>query len=334
MKAAYFTHCGAPEVIEYGDVPLPIPGRGEVLVKVMAASVNPIDTYIRSGKVRASLAAKQIPGSDLAGIVESTGPGCVQFRPGDRVWCSNQGLFGLQGTCAEYCAVAEQWLYAIPDGVDFQTAAAGAMVGLTAHLGLFLHGGLASGEVVFVNGGTGGVGSAVLQLAVAAGATVITTVGSPAKAEICRQLGATAVIQYRTDDIDQRFQEILSTTGSINLWFETLRTPSLDRCIALMAKRGRLILMAGRDARPEFPMGPFYTRDLRAQGFAMFNASAEEQRAAAESLNQQLKTGAWKPLIGRCLPLSRTAEAHRIQESGTIDGSAELMGKIVLIPDA
>lgn len=334
MKAAYFTHCGAPEVIEYGDAPLPNPGRGEVLVKVMAASVNPIDTYIRSGKVRASLAAKQIPGSDLAGIVECTGPGCVQFRPGDRVWCSNQGLSGLQGTCAEYCAVAEQWLYAIPDGVDFQTAAAGAMVGLTAHLGLFLHGGLVAGEVVFVNGGTGGVGSAVLQLAVAAGATVITTVGSPAKAEICRQHGATAVIQYKTEDIDQRLQEILSTTGSINLWFETLRTPSLDRCISLMAKRGRLILMAGRDARPEFPMGSFYTKDLRALGFAMFNASVDEQRVAAESLNQQLKTGAWKPLIGRCLPLSRTAEAHRIQESGMIDGSAELTGKIVLIPDA
>jgi NADPH:quinone reductase len=203
-------------------------------------------------------------------------------------------------------------------------------VGITAHLGLFLHGGLKSGEVVFVNGGSGGVGSCVVQFARAAGATVITTAGSDEKAELCRQLGAHHVIRYRAEDIDQRLAQIIPQTGPIHLWFETLRTPALDRCIPLMAMRGRLIFMAGRDARPVFPLGPFYVRDLRAIGFAMFNASPDEQRQAALQINSALADGAFRPVIGATLPLSQSADAHRLQESNTIGGAGTLTGKIVL----
>ena len=180
--------------------------------------------------------------------------------------------------------------------------------------------------------GTGGVGSAVVQFAKAAGATVITTAGSPEKAADCLQLGAAHVIEYRTQDIDQRFAEITAATGPIHLWFETLRTPTLDRCISLMAPRGRMIFMAGRDARPEFPVGPFYVKDLRAFGFAMFNASPAEQRVAAIALNTMLTDGCYKPLIGARLPLAEAAKAHQLQEDNTLNFAGTLTGKIVLKP--
>lgn len=333
MKAVFFTSIGAPDVLQYGELPIPVPQHGQVLVRTEAVSVNPIDTYIRAGNVKLALPLPYVTGSDLAGIVEATGPGCHRFQPGDRVWGSNQGLAGRQGTFSEFCAVSEDWLYRIPDGVSSETAAAGALVGITAHLGLFLHGGLKADEVVFVNGGTGGVGSAVVQLAKAAGATVITTAGSPEKAITCRQTGADHVIEYRTQDPDQRFAEITAVTGPIHLWFETLRTPALERCIPLMAMRGRLIFMAGRDARPVFPLGPFYVKDLRAIGFAMFNASAEEQRDAAEDLNRKLKTGLWKPTIGARFPFSQAADAHQLQENNTLHNAGTLLGKIILTPD-
>ena len=330
MKAAHITSTGAADCIQFGDLPKPVAGAGQVVLRMEAVAVNPIDTYIRGGNVKANLPNPYVIGCDVAGVVEAVGEGCQQFNVGDRVWGSNQGLAGRQGTFAEFCAINEKWLYQIPEGVSSEAAAAGAMVGITAHLGLFFHGGLKSGEVVFVNGGTGGVGSAVVQLAKAAGATVITSAGSPEKAVECHQLGADHVIEYRTQDIDQRFADITKATGPIHLWFETHRAPSLDRCILLMAMRGRLIFMAGRDARPIFPLGPFYVKDLRAFGFAMFNASADEQRAAAEELNKLLAARKWQPKIGARLSLSQAAAAHQLQEDNTLNSANTLAGKIVL----
>ena len=332
MKAAIITTTGAPDVIQWSEIPVPAVDKSQVLVRTEAVAVNPIDTYIRSGIVKAALQNPYIIGCDIAGVVEAVGPGVERFKVGDRVWGSNQGLAGRQGSFAELCAIDEQWLYAIPEGVSSDSAAAGALVGITAHLGLFLHGGLKAGEVVFVNGGTGGVGSAVVQLAKAAGATVITTAGSPEKAAECLRLGAAYVIEYKTEDIDKRFAEIIASKGSIHLWFETQRMPTLDRTVWLMAPRGRIILMAGRDSRPEFPVGPFYVKDLRAIGFAMFNASPVEQRAAAIDLNKMLANGRFKPLIGVTLPMSEAAKAHQLKEDNTLKSAGTLSGKIVLNP--
>src|SRR5262249_28177144 len=118
MKAAYFETTGGPEVIRYGDVPRPTPQGREVLVRVGAVAVNPIDTYIRSGPVQMPLPKPFIIGCDVAGTVEALGPEASQFKVGDRVWGSNQGLLGRQGTFAEYAAIAEQWLYPTPPGVS------------------------------------------------------------------------------------------------------------------------------------------------------------------------------------------------------------------------
>jgi NADPH2:quinone reductase len=330
MKAAYLFEPGPPEKIVYGDLPKPSPAGSQVLVKVGAVAVNPVDTYIRSGAIAFQLPKPFIVGCDLAGTVEAVGPGATMFKPGDRVWGSNQGLLGRQGTFAEYVAVEECWLYPTPPGVSDRDAAATALVGITAHLGLFRDAGLRRGETLFVNGGSGGVGSCVVQMAKTVGARVVTTAGSEEKCEICRQLGADVALNYKTDDIDAAVRQF--SPQGVNVWFETLREQDLERAVGLLAFRGRLILMAGRDARPPFPVGPFYVKDCAMHGFAMFNAAPDEQRRASEDINRWLSEGKLRARIGRVMKLAETAAAHRLQEENTLHKSGTLAGKIVLEP--
>jgi NADPH2:quinone reductase len=247
------------------------------------------------------------------------------------VWGSNQGLLGRQGSFAEYACVGEDWLYPTPSGVDDKNAAAVALVGITAHLGLFRDAQLKAGETVFVNGGTGGVGAMVVQMAKAVGAKVITTVGSAEKAKLCQQWGADCVLNYKSDDIPARVREFTHGQG-VHVWYETQREPDFLRTVDLMAQRGRIVIMAGRQAQPVFPVGPFYVKGLSLHGFAMFNATAAEQRRSAEDINRWLASGALKPLIGRTFPLAQTAEAHRLLEENTLAKAGTLAGKIVLTP--
>jgi NADPH2:quinone reductase len=269
-------------------------------------------------------------GCDLAGVVEQCGAEVSSLSIGDRVWGSNQGLFGRQGTFAQYAAVDEKWLYHIPEGQDDQEVVAGALVGITAHLGLFLHAQLKGGEVVFVNGGTGGVGSSVVQLAKSVGAYVIATVGNDQKKSVCESWGADLVLDYHSETLDQHIRRFAEPHGGVHVWFETQRQPTFDRTVSLMAKRGRIVLMAGREARPEFPVGPFYVNDLRLLGFAMFNATPEEQRIAATTINVLTENGGWKPNIGKVFPLDQAAAAHQLQDDNTLTKTGTLDGKIVL----
>lgn len=332
MKAAFIRHTGDPSVIEYGDLPEPQLSPTDVLIDVGAVSVNPIDTYIRAGNVSMAAHFPYIIGCDVAGTVRAVGAQVKRFHIGDRVWGSNQGLFGRQGTFAERIAVDERWLYDTPGCLTDAEAAAGALVGLTAYLGLFQHARLKAGEVVFVNGGAGGVGSAVVQLAKAAGAQVIASAGREETMAICSQLGADKVVNYRQSDMDDRIRAFSMPHGGIHLWFETQREPTLDRTVSFMAPRGRIVIMAGRQARPEFPVGPFYVKDLQMLGFAMFNAKPDEQRVAADQLNAWADTGLWKPRVGTTLPLAEAARAHQLQEDNTINKVGTLNGKIVLTP--
>ena len=332
MKAAFIEETGGPEVIQYGEFPTPNVGANDILVRVGAVAVNPIDTYVRSGAVALPLEFPYVVGCDLAGTVEDCGENVTRFRRGDRVWGSNQSLMGRRGSFAELASVHEDWLYPTPDEINDEQAAAGALVGITAHLGLFLHAKLRIGEVVFVNGGSGGVGCAVVQLARAAGARVITTAGSPENLEYCESLGADLVLDYRADDLDDQLKAFAEPLGGVSVWFETQREPTLERTISMMKKRGRIVVMAGRTARPEFPVGPFYVNDLSMIGFAMFNASADEQRDAAIKLNSLSQNGLWSPRIGATMPLSEAAEAHRIQEENTMGTKRTVSGKIVLTP--
>ncbi|OWK46714.1 NADPH:quinone reductase [Fimbriiglobus ruber] len=331
MKAAFYEKTGAPDVIQYGDLPTPEPAPGEVRVRVTAAALNPIDVYIRAGVAKMNLPFPFVPGCDLAGTVDAVGIGVTRYKPGDKVWGSNQGLLGRQGTFAEFCCAAEEFLYPLPDGVSEQDAAAAALTGITAHLGLFGRADLKAGETVFVNGGTGGVGSMVVQMAKAVDAKVITTVGSPEKAKTATDLGAVRVINYKSEDVTAAIQDATGGRG-VDVWYETTPPADFDKTVELMAPRGRIIVMAGRAARPVFPNGPFYLKGLSMFGFAMFNCSADEQRQCADEMNWWLADKKLRPVIGKVMPLSEAAAAHRLQEENTTGKAGTLTGKIVVVP--
>jgi NADPH2:quinone reductase len=330
MKAAYIEQPGPPEQISYGELPQPVPTGTEVLVRVGAVAVNPIDTYIRNGANYWPLPQPFIVGCDLAGVVTAVGPRAARFRVDDRVWGSNQGILGRQGTFAEYCAVDEQWLYPTPPGVAEETAAACALVGITAHLGLFRCAQIRPGETILVHGGTGGVGSVVIQMAKAAGARVVATGGSDEKVGTCRALGADLAVNYRTADVAAAVTQF--APAGVDIFWETLREPDFDAIVGCLAERGRIVVMAGRDARPPFPVGPFYLKGCSLYGFVMFKATADEQRACAEDINRWLADGRLKANISRRLPLSEAAAAHRLQEDNTLRKAGTLAGKIVLRP--
>lgn len=330
MKAAYIEQTGPPSCIQYGDLPVPEPTGSQVLVRVTAASVNPIDTYIRGGADYWELPQPFIVGCDLAGEVEAVGPEATRFQPGARVWGSNQGLVGRQGTFAEYCAVDECWLYPTPDEVTDQDAAAAALVGITAHLGLFREGQLQAGQAIFVRGGTGGVGSMVLQMAHNAGARVLASGGNDEKVAQCLKLGADAAVNYKTRDVPAAVAAF--APNGVDLFWETKREPDFDEILGYVAEGGRIILMAGRDARPPFPVGPFYVKGCSLHGFVMFKASADRQRQCATEISQWLAAGTLQAKISHVLPLSEAAQAHQLQEDNTLAQSGTLAGKIVVVP--
>lgn len=331
MRAAFIESVGPPENLRVGERPTPEPGPGEVLVRVGASALNPIDLYIRAGTVAMPLSFPFVVGCDLAGTVERVGPGVTSLAPGDRVWGSNQGMLGRQGTAAEYAAVAEEWLYRTPEGLSDAEAAGMALVGITAHLGLFECGRLSSGDTLYVSGGSGGVGSMVIQMAKAVGARVATTAGTLEHLELCRSLGADLALNYRSDDVPAALREFAES--GIDVWYETQREPNFDVAVPLLRKRGRMIVMAGRTARPVLPLGPFYTRNASLHGFAMFNATPAEQRRCADDMIRWIGQGRLKPLVGRTFPLDQAADAHRFLEASTLGNASQVTGKVVLTID-
>ena len=328
MRAAYIEKTGPPENIRVGELPDPKPTGGQVLVRVGAASVNPIDTYIRSGAAPMPLPRPYIVGSDLAGVVVAVGPDVTRHQVGDRVWGANQGVLGRQGTFSELAAVDQRWLYGTPDRVTDEQAAAMALVGITAHLGLVDEAQLDAGETVLVNGGRGAVGSTVIQMAKALGAQVIATTAGADKVAYCRALGADHVLDHDVDNVVERVQAIIPEGAHI--WWETSREPNLDTAVACLARRGRIVLMAGRSARPELPVGPFYSKCSRLVGFVMFHAAPESQRRAAERINRWLASGALTAKIDRVAKLDDAPELHRLQEQNTIDVAGVIRGKLVV----
>ncbi|WP_425618386.1 NADPH:quinone reductase [Anatilimnocola sp. NA78] len=330
MKAAYIERTGPPDVIQVADLPQPKIEPAQVLVKIGAVAVNPIDTYIRNGANYWPLPIPFIIGADFAGTVVEVGSQVTAFQPGDRVWGSNQGFMGRQGCFAEYAAIDAHWCYPTPSDVTDEAAAASALVGITAHLGLFQRAAIKPGESLFVNGGSGGVGSVVVQMAKAAGARVIATAGSSEKMAAVKALGADEVLNYTTDDIAAAVQKF--SPGGVNVYWETTREPDFEKIVPLLAERARMLLMAGRDAKPSFPVGPFYVKGCSLLGFVMFKATPDEQRICAGDISRWLSSGMLKAHIGQILSLSEAAKAHQLQEENTLRKSNTLCGKIVLKP--
>jgi NADPH:quinone reductase-like Zn-dependent oxidoreductase len=324
VKAAYITTLGSPDVITYGEMDRPVPGPTDVLVRVEAAAVDPVDTFVRSGAYRTPTPFPFVLGRDLVGTVAETGPGATEFAVGDRVWSHSMGHGGRQGVTAEYCVVGVDRLYHLPADVDAARAVAVLHPVATAHLALFRHARLRPGETVLVIGGAGNVGRAATVLAARAGARVL-AVARAETAPDCLRAGATAVVDHRDPDAAEQLREL--TGDGVDVHLDTSGHQDLDAALAMVGHGARVVLMAGLTARPVLPVGAVYPRDVSLVGFAISNASVDDLAGTARVINHGLADDAFPIPVTVELPLPRTAEAHRMIEAGGV------RGRIVLRPE-
>ncbi|MDV6011633.1 NADPH:quinone reductase [Haloechinothrix sp. LS1_15] len=318
MRAAYIEQLGPPENIQYGPVPDPRPGPTDVLVDVAATTVNPVDTFVRSGLYRTPVEFPFVIGRDLVGTVAEAGPGAAGFREGDAVWCNSLGHGGRQGAAAERAVVPADRLYHLPAGATAEDAVAVAHPAGTAYLALFPHGGLSAGETVVVEGAAGNVGSAIVTMALRAGARVVAT-ASAADHLYCKALGADEVIDYRDPD-SARLLGAACPRGA-DLYLDTSGNNDLDRAITLLAPRGRIVLLAGVRAEPVLPVGRLYMNDSSIRGFVISHATTAELAAAARVINQLLADGTLRPRAVEQRPLSAARETHDRMERGELHGT-------------
>ncbi|HTQ02589.1 MAG TPA: zinc-binding dehydrogenase [Polyangiaceae bacterium] len=320
MKAAYVERLGGLEEICIGELPVPELAADDVLVRVEAVAVDPVDALIRSGRYRTPLPAFPfVIGRDLVGEVVGAGPAATgRFATGTRVWSNSLGYAGRQGPTAEYAAVPVERLYAVPDGVEATRMAALVHPAATAHVGLVRHaGGVRPGDVVVVGGAAGNVGTCVSELAVAQGAAVV-ALARPEDAEWCRRHGASAVVDYAAPDLRAALQAAvfrLSPAGA-QVWFDTSGRIDFELAVETLGERATIVLVAAAPAPPPFPVLRFFQKSLRVSGFVITTASLEELAAAARSINALVAAGRLDLRVEHVLSLDQAAEAHRLVEQG------------------
>ncbi len=321
MKAAYIQEPGSPDNIIVGDLPMPTIQPDQVLVKVEAVTVDPIDTYIRAGAYKIELSFPFVIGRDMVGSVVQSGANVSRFQPGNRVWCNNQGYAGRQGTFAEYVAIDEDLLYAVPDNADALNLVASVHSALTAYVGLVGKARLAEGEYLFINGGSGNVGHCAIELARHLGAKVAVTAGSADKADWCRQSGAHCVIDYKKEDIAEQLAAF--APDGVDVYWDLTQKPDVQKAVNLVARRGRILLSSGLKHTCELNVGSFYTHNISMFGFTVTDLSVEELQHHAGELNQLFQQNVFRARIAEKMYLDQAAAAHRLVEGGA-DGKVLL----------
>jgi NADPH:quinone reductase-like Zn-dependent oxidoreductase len=325
MRAAFINELGPPDGIRYGELPQPQAGPTDVLVEVTATTVNPVDTFVRSGVFRTPVPLPLIVSRDAVGTVLEAGPGAPGFAPGQTVWCNSLGHGGRQGAAAERVVVPADRLYHLPEGVDPELAVAVVHPGATAYLALFTHAGVQPGETVFVAGAAGNVGSALVTMAAEAGARVVAS-ASGHDADYVRGLGAAEVFDYRDADLGTALRA--ACPGGVDVYLDAFGTNDLTLAVENLAPRGRIVLLAGVAARPVLPVGPFYMKDASILGFVISHASTGELADAAVAVNRLLAAGRLRPRLIERVPLSTMADAHRRMEKSGLRGM-----RLIVRPD-
>lgn len=320
MKAIRVHEFGAPEVMRLEEVAEPRAGAGQVVVRVRAAGVNPVDTYIRAGAYVKTPALPYTPGSDAAGIVEEVGEGVARLRAGERVYVAGS----LTGTYAEL-ALCEEWqAHALPERVSFAQGAGVYVPYATAYRALFQRAQARAGEWVLVHGASGGVGVASVQLARAAGLQVIGTGGTEEGRRLAREEGAHHVLDHRAPDY---LEQAVALTGGrgVDVILEMLANVNLERDLNVLARRGRVVVIGNRGSIEINPRAAM-ARDADILGMSLLNTPPEELAGIHAALVAGLEAGTLRPVVGRELPLAEAARAHAaILEPGA-------HGKIVLAP--
>lgn len=318
MKAIRVHQFGGPDVLKVEDLPTPKPGADQVLVKLAAIGVNPVETYQRSGS-NPALKLPWTPGMDAAGTIETAGPGVSHLQPGDRVYTSDS----LSGTYAEFALCESTSVHRLPDSINFNQGAAINIPYATAYRALFHRARAEPGETVFIHGASGGVGVAATQIARAAGVTVIGTAGTPEGRELVAKQGAHHVLDHRAPDYLEKAMKLTNGRG-MDVILEMLANVNLARDLPILAKFGRVIVIGSRgkiEITPRDLMG----RDADIRAMMLFNASPAELAGIHAALGAGLENGTLRPIVGRQFPLADASKAHvAVLEPGAY-------GKIVLL---
>ena len=326
MKAIRVHEFGNPEVMKLEDVPDPKPGPGQVVVRIRAAGVNPVEAYMRAGTYPRKPPLPYTPGSDGAGEVESVGADVKNFKPGDRVYISGYAdTPSGAGTYAERAIAVPSQLNHLPAPASFaQGAALGVPYG-TAYRSLFQRAASKPGETVLVHGATGGVGIACVELAHARGLTVIGTGGTDAGLTIVREHGADVIVNHREPNYTDAIMRATGGRG-VNVIIEMAAHINLDRDLSLLTKNGRVVVVGNR-GRVEIDARQAMSRDAAILGMTLFNASESDLAEIHAALIAGLSNGTLNPVIGKEIPLADASRAH----AGLME-SAGALGKVVLIP--
>ncbi len=322
MKAIRVHETGGPEALQLEEIAVPAPGPGQVRVQVKAIGVNFIDIYHRSGLYKLQLPF--IPGSEAAGIVDAVGEGVKTVAAGERVaYAMNPGAY------AEYALVNDWQLVKLPDDVDFRTAAALMLQGMTSHYLMYSTFPLRSGEVALVHAAAGGVGLLLLQIGKMLGATLIGTVSTQGKRELALEAGADHVVLYEENDFEAEVKKLTDGHG-VHVVYDSVGRTTFDRSLRCLRPRGMLVLF-GQSSGPVPPIDPGV---LAARGsvyltrpsLAHYTASPEEIGWRAGDVLRWVAEGRLKVRIDSNYPLGEAAAAHRAL------AGRKTSGKIILQP--
>ena len=320
MKAIRVRQFGDPEVLRLEEMPKPQPAPGQVLVRMHAIGVNPVETYIRAGTYARLPVLPYTPGNDGAGVVEQIGDSVPEFKPGDRVYTAGS----VSGTYAEFALCKTEQVHRLPENVPFAQGAAMGTPYATAYRGLFQRANAEPGETVLVHGASGGVGTAAVQLARARGLRVFGTAGSDEGRKLAREQGAHEVFDHRAPD---HFEQIMQATGGrgVDVIAELLANVNLGKDLTILATSGRVAIIGSR-GRVEIDPRDTMQRDVDLRGMVLPNTPPEEMASIHAALVAGLENGTLRPVIGKEFPLAEAAQAHRaVMEPGAL-------GKIILVP--
>lgn len=336
MRASYVAALGEAGSILYGELPDPVPGPGQVLVRTEAVAVDAADTYVRSGGWPTSVSFPLVVGRDLVGAVVAVGAHVSDLVPGQRVWTNSAGYDGRPGATAELVAVARDRLYPLPHGADPVAFVAAVHPGATAYGVLVGRAGLRPGETVVVVGANGAVGSCLVQVAAACKARVVAVVRDPRSEYRLRELGADRVVvadgAWPAGSATAAGADA-SVSGGVDVLVDTTGQADPGSCVELLAPRGRVVLIAGR-RRVQLDVWAFYTREAQLLSFVMSAMTVPELAAAADWINTRHAGRSISVPVGEVLAFRDAADAHVTVESGELPRMSDgTRGRLVLLPD-
>jgi putative PIG3 family NAD(P)H quinone oxidoreductase len=324
MRAVIITEPGGPEVLQWEEVPDPVPGPGEVLIDVAAAGVNRADLLQRQGLYPPPPGAPHYPGMEVSGRIESVGDGVTGWQPGDEVCALMAG-----GGYAEKVAVPAGQVLPVPAGLDLVHTAALPETTATVYANLVQVAGLRDGETLLVHGGASGIGTTAIQLGKALGARVICTAGSAEKLERCRALGADVAISYRDEDFVEVVKDVTDGHGA-DVILDIMGASYLARNLAALATWGRLVIIGRQGGnKAELNLGLLQSKQASIHATTLRNRPTAEKAAIMAAVGENvwplISAGTVTPIIEEKVPMAQAAEAHRLLEAGAHTGKILLV---------